>query len=82
MPVIHFFGDSFTRGDGTLASPLYLPNVDQTLHWTEYVANAFKYTEIKNYATQGASNDEIFMSILEVLTDFKKGDMVIVGQTF
>ena len=80
MAKLHVFGDSFSRGDG-LIDPVLI-KYHGVPHWTEYIKTSLKLEEYKNYAGQGWSNDEIFLSIIENLKDIGEGDYVIVGQTF
>ena len=81
MGNLYVFGDSFTRCDGTGAGPL-IDNVENLPTWPEYIQKQLKLHKLFNFGGQGACNDEILLYLISNLGELKKGDVVIVGQTF
>jgi hypothetical protein len=96
MKTIHFFGDSWTRGDGCQFTP-GSGIIDSSIKYgpdysTEYSTFSFpsqikKYfnnkLNISNNGNSGASNFQIYRGILGELYNnkFKKGDIAIVAWT-
>jgi len=96
MKTIHFFGDSWTRGDGCQFTPgsgtidssiKYGPDYSVEYSTFSFPAQIKKYLnnklDISNNGNSGASNFQIYRSILGELHDnkFKKGDIAIVAWT-
>jgi len=96
MKTIHFFGDSWTRGDGcqfTPGSGIIQPNIKYGPDYSkEY--DTFSYpsqlrillndtVNISNAAWSGASNFQIYRGVLTKLqnNNFKKNDLAIVAWT-
>jgi hypothetical protein len=96
MKTIHFFGDSWTRGDGCQFTPgsgiidssiKYGPDYSTEYSTFSFPAQIKKYLNnklnISNNGNSGASNFQIYRAILGELYDnkFKKGDITIVAWT-
>ena len=87
MNTIHFFGDSFSYGDGTRHTIVHneedwrQPNPDNNVFWTEFVCKQLDFHE-KNHANRGMSNSEIIYQMLKVANTFEPGDIIVVGQSF
>lgn len=96
MKTIHFFGDSWTRGDGCQFTPgsgiipshlKYGP--DYSLEYSTYsfpaqIKNYLSVNiDISNNGNSGASNYQIYKNILHQVSEdkFKKGDIVIISWT-
>jgi hypothetical protein len=94
MKTIHFFGDSWTRGDGCQFEPgsgiiaphkKYGPDYSKEYNTFSYPAQFGKLLNnqynIINTAFSGGSNFQIYRTILAGLknNNFKKNDIVIVG---
>ena len=79
--MIHFFGDSFTYGQGcTPDHEYYQRTYDGTQKtWVELTAKHLN-TEFKNYGMPGVGNQKIIDSIIHNLSYIKDGDVVIIGR--
>lgn len=79
--MIHFFGDSFTYGQGcTPEHEYYRRTYDGTQKtWVEMVGNYFDDRFI-NYAKPGVGNQKIIDSIIENLSNISKGDLIVIGR--
>jgi len=83
MRNIWFFGDSTTYGHGLRPGFEYYdeyPN-NRTTRWTQNLCEYFIGNEI-NFATCGASNDDIKYRIITNLYKIKKEDIVVIQSTY
>jgi hypothetical protein len=96
MKTIHFFGDSWTKGDGCQFIPgsgiidskiKYGPDYSAEYNTFSFPSKVKKYLpfdlNIKNNGSSGSSNFQIYKNILQNLRDnkFNKNDIVIVSWT-
>lgn len=83
MRNIWFFGDSTTYGHGLRPGFEYYDNFSEriTNRWAEIVSNYFNGNEI-NFATCGASNQDIQYRLITNLYKIKNDDVVIIQSTY
>lgn len=77
-----FFGDSFTRGNGCHYKHEYYKSsyTKGCERWTTIVSNKLDMSEV-NTAIGGESNVGILNSLISNLSNIKKGDWVVLGDT-
>lgn len=84
MQTLWVFGDSFTFGHGCREDchfKHYLPYKKEGDDiWPNHLSKMLN-CEVKNYGKNGASNDWIIDSIIDVFDDIKEGDYVIINKT-
>lgn len=80
--MIHFFGDSFTFGQGCTAEHEYYKRTyDGTQKtWVELIGE-YKNDDYKNYGMPGIGNQKILDSVVENLSNIKTGDIVFLSRT-
>lgn len=80
--MIHFFGDSFTYGQGcTPEHEYYKKTYDSTQKtWVELVSE-YVGSEFENYGRPGISNQQIIDTIIEKLKSINENDIVVISRT-
>lgn len=80
--MIHFFGDSFTYGQGcTPEHEYYKQTYNGTQKtWIELVSE-YIGSEFKNYGRPGISNQQIIDTIIEKLKSINENDIVVISRT-
>jgi hypothetical protein len=96
MKTIHFFGDSWTRGDGCQFIPGTGLRPSSIKYGPDYSLEYSKFSfpsqigilsnnsfNIKNEGSSGSSNFQIYKKILEkvYINEFKQGDLAVVSWT-
>ena len=83
MESLWTYGCSFTAGDGLLTNfKEECPNPGKHKHWVDYLSKIYQPTYTFNKGVGGIGNNLIFLRLLNDLTKFKPGDLIIVGQTW
>jgi len=79
--MIHFFGDSFTYGQGCTPDHEYYQRTYNGTQktWVELTSKHLD-TKFKNYGMPGVGNQKIIDSIIHNLSYIKDGDVVIIGR--
>ncbi len=84
MSTIHTFGDSFTFGYGCVEDchfkPYYSYKKDGDDIWPIHLGQRLEM-DVVNYGQNGASNEQIFQSIIENIDSIKENDIVLIGKT-
>ena len=79
---IHFFGDSFTYGDGCRSGFEYYKTqpMDIINLWPNIVASNLDMN-VNNKGVSGNSNSAIFRSVVNELSNINSGDVVVIGKS-
>jgi len=80
--MIHFFGDSFTYGQGcTPEDEYYKKTYNGTQKtWVELISE-YQKDDYTNYGMPGCGNQKIIDSVLENIKNIKSGDIVFLSRT-
>jgi hypothetical protein len=84
MQTLWTFGDSFTFGHGCREDCHFKPYLTYKKEgddiWPNHLSKMLN-SEVKNYGKNGASNDWIIDSIIDVINEIKENDYVVINKT-